>query len=193
MFLYRKNNILRPEVCRQLIQTFENSDEKRPGVLYGPNGVDANGGKQSLDITFNPSYLQHQEWGPLLGEVVEVVEQGKNEYIRLFENAFTNLDPFQLDTYFNIQKYSPNQAFTQYHCERAGLKHSNRILVWMIYLNTVTDFGQTEFYYQHHFEQAEEGKLVIWPTDWTYLHRGIPSPSQDKYILTGWYTHINPQ
>ena len=46
-----------------------------------------------------------------------------------------------------------------------------------------------QFLYQHHFEEPKEGKLVIWPSDWTHLHRGIPSLTQTKYILTGWFTH----
>ena len=61
----------------------------------------------------------------------------------------------------------------------------------MIYLNTLTDRGETEFFYQQHFESAERGKLLIWPSDWTHLHRGVPSPTQTKYILTGWFTHID--
>ena len=30
---------------------------------------------------------------------------------------------------------------------------------------------------------------MIWPSDWTFLHRGIPSLTQTKYILTGWFVH----
>ena len=71
--------------------------------------------------------------------------------------------------------------------------YSDRVLVWMIYLNDVTDRGETEFYFQHHFERPEEGKLVIWPADWTYTHRGIASPTQTKYILTGWFTHYKEE
>ncbi len=99
------------------------------------------------------------------------------------------MDDFRLDTLFNMQRYEPGEAFYGWHCERAGLKASSRVLVWMVYLNTVTDKGGTQFYYQDHTEQPEQGKLLIWPTDWTHTHRGIPSLSQTKYIFTGWYTH----
>jgi hypothetical protein len=61
----------------------------------------------------------------------------------------------------------------------------------MIYLNTITDKGETEFYYQHHSEPAVACKLIILPSDWTYLHRGVVSPSQTKYILTGWFNMLN--
>ena len=28
--------------------------------------------------------------------------------------------------------------------------------------------------------------MVIWPPDFTHLHRGITSPTQENYIATGW-------
>ena len=40
-------------------------------------------------------------------------------------------------------------------------------------------------------EKAEEGKILIWPSEWMHLHRGIPSPTQTKYILTGWFSFKN--
>ena len=27
---------------------------------------------------------------------------------------------------------------------------------------------------------------LIWPADWTFTHRGVPSPTQEKIITTGW-------
>jgi hypothetical protein len=38
MFLYSKEGALSPELCNSFIETFEASDEKKPGVLYGANG-----------------------------------------------------------------------------------------------------------------------------------------------------------
>lgn len=193
MFLYRKENALSPELCQAFIDTFETSDEKQPGVLYGPDGHSSNLGKKSTDITFHPGYLQHDTWGPLLNQLIPIVEKGKEDYITRNITAMQKMDPFRIDSQFNIQRYLPEEGFTGWHCERAGLKHSNRILVWMVYLNDLTDRGETEFFYQHHFEEPKQGKLVIWPSDWMYLHRGVPSLTQTKYILTGWFTHFKPE
>ena len=189
MFLYRKENALSPELCQAFIDTFETSDEKSPGVLYGPDGQSSEGGKKSTDITFHPGYLQHNTWGPLLQELVNIVEKSQNNYILRHQYAMENMDPFRIHSHFNMQRYLPEEGFSTWHCERAGLKYADRILVWMVYLNDVTDRGETEFFYQHHFEEASQGKLLIWPSDWMYLHRGVPSPSQTKYVLTGWFTH----
>lgn len=190
MFIYRRENALSSELCKRFIDEFERSEEKRPGVLYGPDGTSSTDEKKSTDITFNPSYLQHPEWGPLLEQLILVLEKGQSDYIDRHSLAFSKLDPFQISTLFNLQRYEPQEGFYGWHCERASLEYTDRVLVWMIYLNTVKDRGETEFYYQHHFEPAVEGKLVIWPTDWTHLHRGVPSLTETKYVLTGWFTHI---
>jgi hypothetical protein len=191
MFLYRKEKVLSPELCKSFIDAFEASDEKRPGILYGADSSSSTDSKKSTDITFDPRYLQHPIWGPLLINIVDVIEKGQRDYIDRHSLAMSKVDPFQISPLFNMQKYEPGEGFYGWHCERASNKYGGRVLVWIIYLNTVTDRGETEFYYQHHFESAEEGKLVIWPSDWTYLHRGIPSPSQTKYILTGWFNMID--
>ena len=190
MFIYRRENALSSELCKAFIDTFEASDEKRPGVLYGPDGSSSTGDKKSTDITFDPGYLQHQIWGPLLEQLVVILQKNQSNYIDRHSIAFSKLDPFDISPLFNMQKYEPGQGFHGWHCERASLPYCNRVLVWMVYLNTVKDRGETEFYYQHHFESAVEGKLVIWPSDWTHLHRGVPSPTETKYVLTGWFTHI---
>jgi len=73
MFLYRKEGALSPQLCNSFIETFEISDEKKPGVLYGPDGTSSTDSKKSTDITFHPGYLQHNTWGPLLSELIEAL------------------------------------------------------------------------------------------------------------------------
>ena len=89
----------------------------------------------------------------------------------------------------NIQWYPPNGGFKVYHFERNGkLVSMNRHLTFMTYLNNVSDAGETEFYYQKLKVQPQKGLTLVWPVDWTHTHRGIPSPSQEKIIITGWYS-----
>ena len=92
----------------------------------------------------------------------------------------------------SLQHYKPKGGYHRYHIERsADFKPiSTRHLVFMTYLNTVTDKGGTEFYHQEITTNAIEGNTVIWSSDWTHTHRGVPSPTQDKYIITGWYNLV---
>jgi hypothetical protein len=193
-FLYTKPNALKEDLCRGFIEVFESSEERQnAGRVHRSSSKEDGEVKKSTDISFSPKDLQDEKWGYLLQNLVNTVESGISDYFIRFQVGLENLDPFRMSTVFNMQKYKPSEGFYGYHSERGKDEYSNRVLVWMIYLNDVTDRGETEFHYQHHFERAEQGKLVIWPADWTYTHRGIPSPTQTKYILTGWFVHYNEE
>ena len=192
MFLFRKNQALSADFCQEIIDTFENEPNKRPGTVYQAElgSVEDVSYKQSTDFTISPSQIEDKIWGPILEKLVPVLYEAISDYSIRFEQALSRVDPYDLDATFNIQRYLPNEGFREYHCERSGPgKGNNRILVWMVYLNNVTHRGETEFYFQNHFETPQVGNLLIWPSDWTYLHRGIPSPTQTKYIITGWISH----
>ena len=60
----------------------------------------------------------------------------------------------------------------------------------MTFLNTVNDGGGTEFKHHDIIYKPEEGKTLIWPTDWTHTHRGMISNTEHKYIMTGWFAYV---
>jgi hypothetical protein len=97
--------------------------------------------------------------------------------------------PFNVVEKINIQHYKPGASFSVWHTERNGPK-SDRHLVFMTYLNDVTDQGGTEFYNQKLITEPKKGLTLIWPADWTHTHRGIASPTQHKYIVTGWFNYV---
>ena len=85
-----------------------------------------------------------------------------------------------------IQHYRPGGGFKMPHFERSGYATATRMLVWMTYLNDVTDGGGTHFVYQKHTFEAKKGRTLIWPSDFTHTHVGVVSPNQHKYIIPGW-------
>lgn len=93
----------------------------------------------------------------------------------------------------NIQHYRPGGGFKMPHFERSGYDSTTRMLVWMTYLNDVTDGGGTHFEYQNHTFEAKKGRTLIWPTDFTHTHVGVVSPTQHKYIITGWFNFVPPK
>jgi len=90
---------------------------------------------------------------------------------------------------FKVQKTEPGQGYHIWHCESSTRAFSNRILAWTLYLNDVEDGGETEFYYQKLKVKPRKGLTLIWAADWTHTHRGIPSPTEEKYIITGWFNY----
>jgi hypothetical protein len=60
----------------------------------------------------------------------------------------------------------------------------------MTYLNDVHDAGGTEFFHQKLTVLPRKGLTLIWPADWTHTHRGIVSPTEEKYVITGWFDFV---
>jgi hypothetical protein len=100
--------------------------------------------------------------------------------------------PFMPIEPVSVQYYKPGGGYFEYHTERvnATMPNASRHLVFMTYLNDVTDGGETEWLHQKIKIKPEKGLTVIWPADWTFTHRGCVSMTQEKYIVTGWVNYI---
>lgn len=189
-FIFTKENVLSESFCRSLIELFEiDKDRQRAGVINVAGEVKPRDDqKQSTDMSFSPLDLEDKLWGRHLQKIIEAVEKSRLDWIAQYYMGLERLDPWEINGLFNMQRFFPGQAYHAFHCERANVDSRHRMGVWMIYLNDVYDRGWTEFFYQQHFEIPKTGKIVCWPSDWTHLHRGILSPTETKYILTGWFS-----
>jgi len=85
-----------------------------------------------------------------------------------------------------IQKTKIGGGYHIWHCENSKMKSRNRILAFMAYLNDVAEGGETEFLYQKCRFKPEKNTMLVWPAQFTHVHRGNPPLSNDKYIITGW-------
>lgn len=56
----------------------------------------------------------------------------------------------------------------------------------MTYLNDIEEGGETEFYWQNIKMKPKKGLTVLWPSDFTHRHRGLPC-DVEKWITTGWF------
>ena len=85
-----------------------------------------------------------------------------------------------------IQHYKPGEGYHKWHIDGAQMNSCDRAMVYMTYLNDVTEGGGTMFYHQNVTTKAVKGKTLIFPAAYTHLHKGEISKTQHKYILTGW-------
>ena len=178
-------------ICKDIIDWFESNTElHHDGRVYFANntmGVDKDFKDSTCISVKDLSFAYSQE---PLAKFLDWLWGCVNQYI----TDFPELDgmAFAMSEGFNIQRYlPPDQGFKAFHQERQSVETSNRLMVFMLYLNTVNDLGGTEYKYYNHVEKAEEGKLLIWPPDFTHTHRGVVSPTEKKYVLTGWYSLIS--
>lgn len=118
-------------------------------------------------------------------EYYKALKDCVDQYIEIYPEI-KKVGPYNIAESPIIQYYRPGGGYKLEHFERTGWETSTRMLVWMTYLNDVTEGGGTHFKYQDKTVSARKGKTVIWPTDFTHTHVGIVSRTQKKYIITGW-------
>ena len=169
-----------PEICDRIIDYFENDNhEKVKGKTS--KGVDLTI-KDSFDTTLD---------GDLRAEYLNYLQNCVHLYIQKYPYV-NEFSPWACIEDIVIQKYNPGGGFYQYHTERGNPHYpdATRHMVFMTYLNDVTDGGETEFFHQGVKIKPEKGLTILWGTDWTFTHRGVASPTQTKYIATGWYNFV---
>lgn len=92
-----------------------------------------------------------------------------------------------------IQKYDKNAGhYNAWHTEQEDLNSSERVFVFILYLNDVEKGGETGFLIKEEDSddylkvEPKRGRLVIHPASWPFIHKGYMPESSDKYILTTW-------
>jgi prolyl 4-hydroxylase len=166
-------------ICDKLISYHKNSADKCAGKTSNEVRIKE---KLSTDVVLN----ENDEIFNIYAYQIQLIA---NKYVNDYPMS-NGYKPFGLVEKINIQHYKPNEGFFAYHCERGGLQSSSRHLTWITYLNDVNDAGETEFLHQKLKIKPEKGLTIIFPVDWTFTHRGITSPTEEKYIATGWLSYI---
>ena len=168
-------------ICDDLIKLFKNSKNKSVGEME--KGINKKI-KDSTDILLRDTDIsQSKTLIKYFEELSKIVDLYKNKY----KSCNTRVPTWGLEPAFRIQKYKPSQAFHGWHCEKGSVGTAIRHLVWMTYLNDIKKGGETEWYYQKLKVKPKKGLTVIWPSEWTFTHKGHTTVDEDKYIITGWY------
>jgi len=166
------------DVCDKLIQYHTDSDNKKAGSVTSGIKPEV---KTSTDCVLEYCDLSEEYFDELFKCTIT--------YCQEYPHAGTEGPFWNLKQPANIQKYLPGESFKKFHCERS-LATVTRHLVFLTYLNDLTDGGETEFLYQNLKVKPEKGLTLIFPADWTFTHRGVSSLTQTKYIITGWFDYM---
>lgn len=197
-FIYLIDNNLDEIFCDNLIKKYENDKNKYIGVV-GRNGTINKEVKNTTDLQIS----RYQNWKNEDTILCQALNKGINEYIDNILNNLTNINIFNInlnifsklynnnDTGYKIQKYDRDKGYYNYHNDFEYSVKGVRVITFIWYLNDVEEGGETEFI-DGTIIKPKKGQLLLFPSDWTYMHKGNMPLSNDKYICNGWiYLNFN--
>ena len=185
-FIYENEGALCSEICEEIINLFESSHEKYDGVTIG--GVDKNM-KDTTDLVISKS----NKWTDIYECLENELKYNIQKYKSLIEGKYAdptyNIIPDILEiTPFMIQRYIEKEGKYEYHNDFSinYSKKMHRVITYIFYLNDVIEGGETEFFGGDIRITPKKGKLILFPSSWTFPHCGKMPISSNKYIITGW-------
>jgi hypothetical protein len=192
-FIYTNSRSLPPELCKEIIEKFDESKNKYDGVTM--SGVN----KQIKDT--KDLLMMGSEW-----ERITVTLRNELYYcLKKHLNALSIKDDFKsknnnstLEDFrikfedisiesFMVQKYKAREGRYVYHNDSMidWPKNKKRFMTYLWYLNDVQEGGETTFNGEYQIKPTA-GKLILFPACWTFPHCGKMPISDNKYIITGW-------
>ena len=191
-FIWTEKNNLKSDFCKNCISKFEKDDRKYKGVAgykYNPSL------KKSTDL--NISILDN--WKEEDNIFYQAITDASNKYFEYINSSLPNYNGIVeimksnniQDTGYQIQKTKPSE-FYDWHSDAAVEFDKVRTITFIWYLNTINKEGYTEFWDGTKIK-PEEGKLLLFPATWDFIHRGVPPKKEIKYICTGWLYYVITQ
>lgn len=170
-------------LCDDIVEYYKTTTKKYPGNVGSKSRVDQSI-KKCTETLLN---FDDKLFARYVRELRRLTDLYEKKFVRS-----RMVELYGLVEEINVQHYKPNEGYFAWHCERCN-SGNDRHLVFMTYLNDVNDGGETEFLYQNLKVRPKKGLTLMWPVDWTHTHRGLISPTQDKYITTGWLSFIKKE
>ena len=198
-YIYVNNTSLSVPLCKEIIKLYELDQNKYDGNIG--SGVD-----KHIKDTTDLIIPDNNEWIKIKRAIYKELINNFDNYIEHINIAtdfpnpedndnrelkfkhFTNFRSYkQLIPSFLIQRYTKNVGKYIYHDDEfVDLDNKRfRVVTFLWYLNDIYEGGETVFSDKYAIKPTS-GKLVLFPSTWSYPHCGKTPLSDDKYILTGW-------
>ena len=189
-FIWAKDKTLSSEFCNHCIEKFNSDDRVYDAMAGFAIQPDLKRGKDLVISEFDDwkseDKVFYESIHSSISEYQEYVNKNVPSYqgnVQIFKSDLIS------DTGYQMQKTEPSQ-FYDWHSDALTINNQIRVLTFIWYLNTITEDGYTEFW-DGTKVQPEQGKLLIFPATWDFIHRGYPPKSETKYICTGWIHYEN--
>lgn len=175
--------------CQHLINEFERLNKSGAGYnrQRSENAPKHTKNDMQLELNFGAhTVAMFNNMSP-----VDIFFEGLQKCYDAYTDEFSILKNGKINgTAMKMQRTDPGGGYHVWHGEQGNGVHAERVLVYMLYLNTLAkdEAGETEFLYQQRRLTPEENTMILWPAAFTHTHRGnTVFGERSKYIVTGWF------
>lgn len=173
-FIHVYEEVLEPNVCQFLINTFEENTDKH-------ERYDNEGKPNFTQLNLTEHHEMSDELISVHNHLVRKTIEYRDIYYQFIDGrVFPQEHAFEQ---FRIKKYNAD-GIDQFdtHVDVVNHETARRYLSFTWYLNTVDQGGNTVF--KDLLIPPKVGSLLVFPPMWMFPHRGEPAISNPKYILT---------
>lgn len=195
-WIWTQKNTLSEEFCNSVIKKFESDPENHHvGTVF--SGVDTQV-KRSTDLFITIKDNWKKEHDVLHKTLISSFEKYSHHITKYFrskkvDQIFDFLIPSESPQFFSsgqqLQRTKPNEFYTWHH-DSLCCQQYYRVFTYIFYLNDIKVGGETQFMTGERI-RPETGKILIFPSTQTYMHRGVSPSSGVKYISVGWMCKLN--
>lgn len=175
--------------CQHLIDEFERLTQNGAGINRQNGEGAARHVKDDMQLGLNMGVHDVAPFGG--NSTVSMFFDGLQRCYEDYAEHFSIIkDGCIRATHMKMQRTDPGGGYHIWHGEQSNGKHADRVLVYMLYLNSLSDGdgGETEFLYQRCRIAPQANTMLLWPATFTHAHRGNPVLcDRSKYIVTGWF------
>lgn len=183
------NNVYPEGYCQHLISEFDRLEQ----AGAGSNRVKSENAKPHIknDYQIGLNFKGHATENFDGKNIIDMFFDGLQVCYEDYISKFSTLGDGKVRaTTMKMQRTGPGGGYHVWHGEQGNGDHANRVLVYMLYLNTLEpqEAGETEFLYQKQRFNPTENQMILWPAAYTHTHRGnAVFGDRSKYIVTGWF------
>lgn len=183
------NNVYPDGYCQHLINEFNRMETAGAGSNRWQSEkapeINKNDYQIGLSLKGHDTKLFNEK------NVVDVFFDGLQVCYEEYTKTFSSLSQGKIRaTVMKMQRTPPGGGYHVWHGEQGNGDHANRVVVYMLYLNSLNpeEGGETEFLYQKQRFRPVENQMILWPASFTHTHRGnTVLGERSKYIVTGWF------
>ena len=182
-FIYECDDVFPVDFCNRVIDKFEKSNLKFKGITN--TRVDDIKKSTDLRIYDEPEWVEEEKY------FHDMIRKAMKKYetfllkMDVDDEVKKKLSGIIVNSHVyspQIQRTEPGQYFS-WHQDQTYL--TGQIFTYIIYLNDVEkDSGGTTDFSCGKIIQPKAGKIIFFPTTWTYFHRGKTLKKGVKYIAT---------